>query len=62
VDFRESWSGENDYDVYRVDIRYFIPYGNGNVFALRQLKHLSNDAPAAARASGTFSSRKRALS
>lgn len=48
--FRESLGGENDYDVYRVDIRYFIPHGNGNVIALRQLNHLSYDAPAAARA------------
>lgn len=48
--FRESLGGENDYDVYRVDIRYFIPFGNRNVFALRQLNHLTNDAPTAARA------------
>jgi hypothetical protein len=48
--FRESLGGDNDYDVYRLDIRYFIPHGAGNVFALRQLNHLTNDAPAAARA------------
>jgi hypothetical protein len=48
--FRESLGGENDYDVYRLDIRYFLPYGNRNVFALRQLNHLTNDAPTAARA------------
>ena len=30
--------------------RYYIPHGNGNVFALRQLNHLTSDAPAAARA------------
>lgn len=48
--FRESLGGEDDYDVYRIDIRYFIPHGDRNVFALRQLNHLTHDAPAAARA------------
>jgi hypothetical protein len=48
--FRESLGGDNDYDVYRVDIRYFIPHGDRHVFALRQLNHLTRDAPAAARA------------
>jgi len=48
--FRESLGGENDYDVYRGDFRYFISHGNGSVFAVRQLNHLTNDAPQAARA------------
>jgi hypothetical protein len=48
--FRESLGGENDYDVYRAEFRYFIPHGNGDVFALRQLNHLTSDAPTAARA------------
>ena len=48
--FRESLGGENDYDIYRIDIRYFVPHGDGHVFALRQLNHLTNDAPTAARA------------
>ncbi len=48
--FRESLGGENNYDVYRAEIKYFIPHGNRNVFALRQLNHLTNDAPAAVRA------------
>jgi outer membrane protein assembly factor BamA len=48
--FRESFGGDNDYDVYRIDIRYFIPHGDRHVFALRQLNHLTHDAPAAARA------------
>ena len=51
--FRESLGGENDYDIYRAEFRYFIPHGNGNVFALRQLNHLTNDAPTAARAIST---------
>jgi outer membrane protein assembly factor BamA len=48
--FRESLGGDNDYDVYRVELRYYIEHGDGNVLALRQLNHLTNDAPAAARA------------
>jgi len=48
--FRESLGGENDYDIYRFELRYYIPHGDRNVFAIRQLNHLTNDAPAAARA------------
>ena len=48
--FRESLGGDFDYEVYRAEIRYYIPHGNRNVFALRQLNHLTSDAPAAARA------------
>lgn len=48
--FRESLGGENDYDVYRVEIKSFTPHGDGNVFAVRQLNHFTSDAPAAARA------------
>ncbi|MGH8642863.1 MAG: BamA/TamA family outer membrane protein [Burkholderiales bacterium] len=50
IAFRESLGGDNDYDVYRAEVRYFIPHGNRNVFAIRQLNHLTSDAPAAARA------------
>lgn len=48
--FRESLGGQDDYDVYRLEGRYFHPFGQGNVLALRQLNHLTHDAPAAARA------------
>lgn len=48
--FRESLGGENDYDIYRLELRYYLPFGERNVFALRQLNHLTSDAPAAARA------------
>ena len=51
IAFRESLGSDNEYDFYHVDTRYFIPHGNGHVFALRQLNNLTNDAPAAARAS-----------
>jgi len=50
VAFRESLGGEKDYDLYRAEFKYFIPHGNRNVFALRQLNHLTSDAPTAARA------------
>ena len=48
--YRESLGGESDYDVYRIDIRYFISHGNGHVFALRQLNHLTENAPTQVRA------------
>jgi len=48
--FRESLGGENDYDVYRVEIKSFTPHGDGSVFAVRQVNHFTSDAPAAARA------------
>lgn len=48
--FRESLGGENDYDVYRAELKYFTAHGDGNVFAVRQLNHLTSNAPTAARA------------
>jgi hypothetical protein len=43
--YRESLGGENDFDVYRIDIRHYIEHGKGNVFAIRQLNHLTDNAP-----------------
>jgi hypothetical protein len=43
--YRESLGGAQDFDVYRIDFRHYIPHGKGNVFAFRQLNHLSKDAP-----------------
>jgi hypothetical protein len=43
--YRESLGGESDFDVYRVDIRYFIEHGERNVFAIRQLNHFTDNAP-----------------
>jgi outer membrane protein assembly factor BamA len=48
--YRESLGGENDYDFYRLEFRYFLEHGNRNVIALRQLNNFTHDAPAAARA------------
>jgi hypothetical protein len=43
--YRESLGGQDDFDVYRLDIRYFIEHGKGNVFAIRQLNHFTDNAP-----------------
>jgi hypothetical protein len=43
--YRESLGGEQNFDVYRVDLRHYIAHGEGNVFAFRQLNHLTHDAP-----------------
>jgi hypothetical protein len=48
--YRESLGGESDFDVYRLDIRYFIEQDHGNVFAIRQLNHFTNNAPTQVRA------------
>ena len=48
--YRESLGGEDDFDVYRVDLRYFIEHGKRNVFAIRQLNHFTDDAPTQVRA------------
>ena len=45
--YRESLGGEQNFDVYRADIRHYIPFGEGNIFAFRQLNHLTSDAPTA---------------
>src|SRR6185503_858039 len=50
IAFRESLGGDFDYDVYRLDFRYYMGHGKGNVLAVRQLNHLTHDAVAAARA------------
>ena len=43
--YRESLGGAQDFDVYRIDFRHYMPQGEGNVFAFRQLNHLTHDAP-----------------
>jgi outer membrane protein assembly factor BamA len=48
--FRESLGSESDYDVYRLELRHYVPHGSRNVFAMRINNQLTNDAPAAARA------------
>ncbi len=48
--YRESLGGEQDFDVYRVDFRYFHEQGKRYVFALRQLNHFTDNAPTQVRA------------
>jgi hypothetical protein len=48
--YRESLGGESDFDVLRMDIRYFIRNGKGHVFAMRMLNHFTDDAPTQVRA------------
>jgi hypothetical protein len=43
--YREALGGAQDFDIYRIDIRHYVPLGEGNIFALRQLNHLTHDAP-----------------
>jgi hypothetical protein len=50
IAYRESLGGEDDFDVYRMDIRYFHEHGKGNVFAMRQLNHFTSNAPTQVRA------------
>jgi hypothetical protein len=48
--YRESLGGEEDFDIYRLDIRYFVPHGDRNVLAIRQLNHFTRNAPTQVRA------------
>jgi hypothetical protein len=48
--YRESLGGSEDFDVYRLDTRYFIEHGERNVFAIRQLNHFTDNAPTQAQA------------
>lgn len=48
--YREALGGQDDFDVYRLDDRYYIEHGKGHVFAIRQLNHLTTNAPTQVRA------------
>lgn len=50
VAYRESLGGQDDFDIVRADIRYYVPHGNGNVLAVRQLNHFTSDSPTQAKA------------
>jgi len=43
--YREALGGVQNFDVYRADYRHYSPFGEGNVFAFRQLNHFTHDAP-----------------
>jgi outer membrane protein assembly factor BamA len=49
--YREALGGDDDYDVVRLETKYFIANGNGHVLAIRQLNHFTSDAPTSALAS-----------
>ena len=51
IAYRESLGGEQDFDVIRAEIRYYLPHGEGHVLAIRQLNNFTKDAPTLARAS-----------
>ena len=48
--YREWLGGQDEFEVYRVDIRYYMSHGEGHVFAVRQLNHFTNNAPTQTRA------------
>jgi len=48
VAYREWLAGDENFDVYRLDTRYFIPEGGGHVLALRQYNQWTADAPPSA--------------
>lgn len=48
VAYREWLAGEDNFDVYRLDGRFFIPEGGGHVLALRQFNQWTVDAPPSA--------------
>ena len=54
IAYRETFGGEENFDVYRADIRYFMPHGDRNVLAIRQLNHLTDGAPTQTKATVTL--------
>lgn len=50
MSYREELGGNDEFDVVRLDLRAFVPNGNGHIFAMRQLNHFTHDAPTQVRA------------
>jgi hypothetical protein len=48
VAYRDWLAGSFDFDVYRSDLRWFLPHGGGSVLAVRQMNQWTVDAPASA--------------
>jgi hypothetical protein len=48
IAYRDWIAGANNFDVYRLDTRIFLPHGDDNVFAIRQFNQLTSNAPPAA--------------
>ncbi|HEY1289534.1 MAG TPA: BamA/TamA family outer membrane protein [Burkholderiales bacterium] len=45
IAYRESLGGQDNFDMVRADIRYYVPHGGGHVLAIRQLNIFTDDAP-----------------
>ena len=45
IAYRDWIAGQENYDTYRADVRYYWGHGNGNVLALRQSDQWTVDAP-----------------
>jgi len=43
--YREWLGSEQDFSIYRIDTRHYLPFGSGHTFAFRQLNHLTDGAP-----------------
>jgi hypothetical protein len=50
VAYREALGGQDDFEMYRGDFRYYWGHGDRNVLAVRQLNHLTHDTPVQIRA------------
>ena len=50
IAYREAFGGEEDFDTIRLESRYYLPHGDGNVLAFRQMNQFTRDAPTQARA------------
>lgn len=50
VAYREDLGGSDDFDVYRLDLRWFTPHGDRAVLAVRNLNQHTRGAPLAANA------------
>jgi len=48
IAYRDWIAGDNNYDAYRADVRYYWGHGNGNVLALRLNNQWTADAPKSA--------------
>lgn len=48
IAYRDWIAGDNNYDAYRADVRYYWGHGNGNVLALRLNNQWTVDAPKSA--------------
>jgi hypothetical protein len=48
IAYRDWIAGEDNYDAYRADLRYYWGHGDGNVLAIRQNNQWTFDAPSSA--------------